>query len=107
MDMVGNVKLCREFAPLAISDLLTIDPDKESRLDRTKMNDDVSVLPMRRDHEFLAIRTNRVISLGDIGWVRVIRKFVWVIKIDRNTVAIKLPIGRYLYLIPLMVIKIQ
>ena len=63
--------------------------------------------PSRRDYKFFSIRTNWVISIRDIWGVRIIGKFVGMVQINWNTIAINLPVGRYRNFIPPGIIKIS
>ena len=97
---IRDTELRGRLAPLAIADFPAVHPYVHRRAHAAETQIDLTVAPALRHGERAAVRTYGVVFMVHKRGLRVLRKRKAGIDVDRNPVALELPVARHGDLIP-------
>ena len=105
---LGNLELSLQLRVLAITYILTVDPQREVRCSRTDVYIDLLAFPLCRNLHIVTIRTHCVLlgwSVRRILLVELVPRVAAVL-VNRHTIAVHLPQTRNRHLAPLRVVEV-
>ena len=85
-DIVRDVEFSGRATSLAVADLFSVDPKVERRIDTTKVDQDVTPLPIRWKLEGCAVAADGVVVSRSLG--RGVRVWILLVGIDRCSVPV-------------------
>ena len=104
LQVLGDIKLRRRTAALAVANLFAVDPQVKGRVNAVKRNEHLFAVPVFRETERLTVGADLIDIILNKG--RIFRKRIGLIAVDQRTIIMNGPVGWHRNGFPRAVIKV-
>ena len=91
LEVLGDIEFGWCHTILAVADLSPVDPDVEGAFNAVEVQENPAAFPLVADNELSSVGADRIVFVGDMR--RIWREGIWDIEVNRDSIAVHLPVG--------------